>query len=79
MSVSKGWIVTTSDERPLQDVIKDLTDTGFSVDQVLHEIGCITGTASQEMAEKARAIHGVADVSPDAPIDIGPPDAPENR
>jgi hypothetical protein len=76
MSQHKTWIVTTSGDRPVKDVAKDLRATGFSVDQVLDEIGAITGAGDDRVAEKARAIKGVADVSPDTPIDIGPPGAP---
>jgi hypothetical protein len=76
MTKHKGWIVTTSGERPAKDVAKELTAKGFAVDQVLDEIGAITGAADDAVAAKVRAIKGVADVSPDDAIDIGPPDAP---
>ncbi|MDX6289406.1 MAG: hypothetical protein QOH42_1205 [Blastocatellia bacterium] len=75
MAKNKKWIVTTSPEK-ISDVRKKLTEAGFSVDQVLDEIGSITGTASDDVVEKLRKVEGVADVSPDHPIDIGPPDAP---
>jgi hypothetical protein len=76
MAESRRWIVTTSGDRPLSEVKKELTQIGFTVERVLDEIGCITGTASDNVAKKLRALPGVADVSPDEPIDIGPPDAP---
>jgi hypothetical protein len=76
MPKSKGWIVTTSGERPVQDVAKDLKEKGFAVDQVLDEIGAITGAADESVIGKVRAIRGVAEVSPESDIDIGPPDAP---
>ena len=75
MAESKTWIVTTSGDRPLSDVKKDLTKKGFVVGQVLDEIGCIVGEASDDDAKKLRSVPGVADVSPDQPIDIGPPDS----
>jgi hypothetical protein len=77
MAKKREWIVTTSSDRPIQDVAKDLAATGFSVGSVLDEAGCITGAASDAVVEKLRGIAGVVDVSPDAPIDLGPPDAPE--
>ena len=77
MAKSKTWIVTTSGDRPTKDVAKDLKAKGFVVDQVLDEIGAITGTADDTVASKLRAIDGVADVSPEGAVDIGPPDAPE--
>lgn len=76
MSKRKGWIVTMSGERPAKDVAKDLKAKGFVVEQVLDEIGSITGTADDAVAAKARSVRGVSDVSPDTTIDIGPPDAP---
>ena len=75
MAKNKKWIVTTSPEQ-ISEVRKKLTEAGFSVDQVLHEIGSITGTASDDVIEKLRSVDGVSDVSPDHPIDIGPPDSP---
>ena len=75
MAETRKWIVTTSPEQ-ISDVKKKLTEAGFSVDQVLGEIGSITGSASDDVIEKLRKVDGVADVSPDHPIDIGPPDSP---
>jgi hypothetical protein len=77
MPESKGWIVTTDGDRPIREVVKDLTAAGFKVSQVLSEIGSITGSGSAATAAKLRRIRGVADVAPDAPLDIGPPDEPE--
>jgi hypothetical protein len=70
------WVVTTSGDRPLQDVARQLSGAGFAIEQVLDAIGCITGSASADVAETLRTIPGVADVSPEQSIDIGPPDAP---
>jgi hypothetical protein len=74
MAESKTWIVTTSGDRPLGDVKKDLTKKGFAVGQVLDAIGCIIGEASEDIAKKLRTVPGVADVSPDEAVGIGPPD-----
>lgn len=76
MAEKKKLIVTTSGDRPLSAIKKDLTKMGFAVGQVLKEIGVITGTASAAAVEKLRAIPGVDDISPDEAVDIGPPDAP---
>ena len=76
MAEGKRWIVTASGDRPLKDVKKELADEGFHVEDVLDEIGCITGQASEAVAEKLRSVSGVADVSPEPPpVNIGPPDA----
>jgi hypothetical protein len=75
MVKSKRWIVTTSGNRPLSDITKDLTSKGLAVAQVLDEIGCIIGDASDASAERLRAVAGVTDVSPNVSIHIGPPDS----
>jgi len=77
MPERKGWIVTTSSERPMSEITKDLKDAGFSVGKVLEEVGSITGEAGDEIVSKVRSIAGVVDVSPDVPIDIGPPGSPD--
>lgn len=76
MAKGKKWIVTTSGDQSLSDVKKKLTESGFTVDQVLDEIGVITGTTSDDVVDRLRSVSGVADVSPDEQVDIGPPDAP---
>jgi hypothetical protein len=73
MPKKKRWVVTASGDKPLKDLKKKLTDSGFTVDQVLGEIGCITGTASDDVANQVRSVPGVADVSPEPSVDIGPP------
>jgi hypothetical protein len=78
MSEQRGWIVTTSSERGIRDIASDLEKAGFSVARVLEEIGSITGAAADEAITKLRSIPGVVDVSPDRPIDIGPPDSGDN-
>jgi hypothetical protein len=76
MAEGKKWIVTLSSERPLGDVRRDLSGAGFKIDQVLEEIGVVTGECEPDVAEKVRGVKGVADISADAPIDLGPPDSP---
>ena len=72
----KRWIVTTDGKGSLADVKKKLTKSGFTVDRVLDEIGVITGTSKDDDVERLRSLDGVADVSPDEEVDIGPPDSP---
>ena len=77
MSQPVTWVVTTAGTRKLGDIQKDITAAGFAVEQVLSEIGCLIGSATEKVADDVRKIRGVADVSPEPPpIDIGPPDAP---
>ncbi len=73
MATNKKWIVTTSGDRSINDLQQLLVDNGFTVDQVHDQIGCITGSASEDIAERLRSIPGVTDISPDNEIDIGPP------
>jgi hypothetical protein len=73
----KTWVVTTSAVRPIAEIAKDLSAAGFKVDQTLDEIGIITGKSDDEAARKVRAVPGVADISPDNPVDIGPPNSRE--
>lgn len=76
MTKGKRWIVTTTGKGSLEDVKKKLTKSGFTVDKVLDEIGIITGTTKDDDVERFRSVDGVADISPDEDVDIGPPDAP---
>jgi len=76
MAKGKRWIVTTSGKDSIKGVKKKLTESGFKVDQVLDEIGVITGTSKDDDVERLRSVPGVVDVSPDEKVDIGPPDAP---
>lgn len=76
MTKGKRWIVTTTGKGSLEEVKKKLTKSGFTVDKVLDEIGVITGTTKDDDVERFRSVDGVADVSPDEDVNIGPPDAP---
>jgi hypothetical protein len=69
----QAWVVTTSPDRPVADIAKDLSAAGFKVEQTLGEIGVITGSSDEKAVKKARSIRGVADISPDAPASVGPP------
>jgi hypothetical protein len=73
---SRQWVVTTSGDRPINDVASDIEAAGFAIDEILAEIGIITGSATDGVAGAVQAIPGVAELSPDQPIDIGPPDSP---
>jgi CBS-domain-containing membrane protein len=70
------WIVTTAPDQPVAELVPSLAGAGFSVEQVLDEIGCVIGRCSPAQAEALRGMAGVLDVSPGADIDIGPPDPP---
>ena len=69
-------VITISNERPIHEVAHDLRKAGLQVDQVLENIGSVTGSAETGTVKRLRSIPGVADVSPDHPVNIGPPGAP---
>ena len=71
--MTKRWVVTTSGDQSLNDIHKNLVENGFKVDQVLSEMGLITGVAEDDVVEKVRQVGGVVDVSPEPSVDIGPP------
>ena len=75
MSKSKTWIITASGNRSIDEVSKDLVRVGFVLHATLREVGCIVGSALEKDVAKLRQVQGVADVSPETPIDIGPPDS----
>jgi hypothetical protein len=75
MGVSKTWVVTTSGDRSITAIAKDLASAGFHVDAVLDAIGVITGHCGAKAIAAVRRVKGVATVEEDAPVDIGPPDA----
>ena len=70
-----GMIVTLSPDRDIRAAVRDLKAAGMTVDQVLEATKIVTGTADAKSTAKLRKVKGVADVSADHPVDIGPPDA----
>ena len=75
MAKKRHWIVTTSEGRNVKAVAKALKSAGFEVGQVHDQIGTISGAADSAVLKKIRKIDGVADVSADAAVDIGPPNS----
>ena len=73
--VKQPLIVTLTGDRSIDEVTDDLKAAGLTVDQVLTSTGIVTGSAPPEAADRLRKVRGVADVSPDHPVDIGPPGA----
>ena len=69
----QNLVVTISGERPIHQVANDLKAAGLEVDQVLESVGSVTGSAHSGTVDRLRSVPGVADVSPDHQIDIGPP------
>ena len=69
----QAMVVTMTGDRPIHEVAGQLTAAGLTVDQVLTSTGIVTGSAHPDAAKRLRKVRGVADVSPDHPVDIGPP------
>jgi hypothetical protein len=76
MTGRKRWIVTLSGRRPIGEVRKALESAGFQIENVLDIVGVITGTWAGASTSPLAGIEGVADVSSESDVDIGPPDAP---
>jgi hypothetical protein len=72
----KQIVITVSGDRSIHEVAADLKKEGLDLDQVLDAVGSITGSAAPESFGRLRKVRGVADVSLDHPVDIGPPGAP---
>lgn len=77
MADAKRWVVTATPEHPLPEIAKALTEGGFAIHRRLDDIGVVIGSAEEDAVERIRRIPGVADVSPDEDIDLGPPDSPK--
>ena len=71
---AQTWIIVVEPDHVL-DAVAALERLGFDIEQKLDAVDAIIARGSTRQAHEARSITGVVDVSPDAPIDIGPPDA----
>ncbi len=67
------WLITISNDQPIQDIATRLSAEGLTIREVLEELGCITGAADDATAQRLKQVKGVVDVAPDMPMDIGPP------
>ncbi len=75
MGESSKLVVMTSGDRHIDDVEKELTDNGFVVEEVLGELGFITGEVpDKDVVHRLKAIKGVSDISEEPPpVNVGPP------
>ncbi len=77
MTERSSWVVTTSGSLAVSDVARTLTKHGFVVEQMLDAVGVITGRCAASRVDALRELPGVSDISPDTPVDVGPPDSPD--
>ena len=75
MATSRLWTITTSGDRSLEQIAKDLAEAGLQDREILEMIGVITGSAEDESVEKLRRVRGVTDVSLNLMIQLEPPDS----
>jgi hypothetical protein len=75
-TAKQSLIVTVARGSHINDVARDLKAAGLEVEGVLDAIGIVTGRAHAKSVARLRKVRGVADVSPDHKVDIGPPGAP---
>ena len=75
-SAKQSLVVTVSKDRHIDDIVPDLKAAGLVVDGVLDAIGVVTGSAPAKSIAALRKVRGVADVSSDHKVDIGPPNSP---
>ncbi|WP_261377958.1 hypothetical protein [Vreelandella titanicae] len=71
------WLITISSDQPINEMATRLSAEGLTIQEVLEEIGCITGSADDATAERLKKIKGVVDIAPDMQIDMGPPGSEE--
>jgi hypothetical protein len=76
MAETTRWIVTLEPGGSLAAIRSRLEGAGLNIEQVLEEIGVVVGSGDDHAASAVRKLDGVADVSPEREIDIGPPGSP---
>jgi hypothetical protein len=72
----KTWVITLSGTQPIHIVAEQSKAAGLKLRHVLEHTGIVVGFGTEETASRLRNIPGIADVSEDQPIDIGPPGDP---
>jgi hypothetical protein len=75
MADSKRWVVTLREGVGPAALRRRLAEAGLDVDQVLEEIGVVTGQGDDSVADKLRGLDEVEDVSAEGEARIAPPDS----
>jgi hypothetical protein len=74
MPAKTRWIITTTGQPPLADVVPALRKAGLEVEDVMDAIGIVTGSCAANKVAALRKVAGVSDVAADGPVGVGPPD-----
>ena len=69
-------IITVHSGADLDHVADQLAKAGLHVQDKLHALGSITGSAQDKDIPQLRAVPGVADVSPGHAFQLNPPGTP---
>ena len=69
------WIITVKEGTNIQELTKKITLEGFKVDQVMDQIGCITGSADLKIIQKIRPFDEIVDISQNSSISLGDSDS----
>ena len=72
----KAWVVMTSLERPISEIVEALMAAGFSVVSIVEDIGRISGESDEATAKAVRNIGGVTQVYRQD-VEAAPPDSSE--
>jgi hypothetical protein len=69
-------IITVHPGADLDSVADQLAKAGLQVQDKLHAVGSITGSAQDQDIPRLRSVPGVADVSPGHTFQLNPPGTP---
>jgi hypothetical protein len=69
------WIVTVDPQENPETVAERLRAQGFEVEQILAEVGSITGFVPKHKVPELRPVPGVVAIEPDVEIQLPPPDS----
>jgi len=69
----RRWIVTLAGDASPEKIAEDLRAKGFVVEQVLGDVGVITGQASDSTVEKLKVLPTLQSIEPDQPIQLPDP------
>jgi hypothetical protein len=72
----KRFIVTVNPGADLKTVAADLKTHGFTVDNILQEVGVISASTDADDLASVQSLQGVLAVEEDQEVQLPPPEAP---